>query len=367
MEGFSDFPIDIGGEWIHVHPSILNTLAYDNVTSEVDIVQYLSEYEEWDSGEWLVQQFSNTDYKFIDYTWFDFFNDYMGPFVEPNLHLNCQVTSIDWSTNNDPQRSVLRCSDGRTWYADHVIVTVPIKILQENDIEFNPPLPQETRDAISAIQMLSGLKVFMKFSEKFYRDAFEFASDYEGIQIGQRYFYDATYGQSSDQNILGVFAEGEPAKPFVVMSDGDIVTAILEQLDGVFDGRATQTFEEAFVQNWDQEPFVRGVYSHLPDGLLWPIPALRNSAMEDKVFFAGEHIPVDWEWGFAHGAALSGRFAAERVLQLLEEDTDDDDDDTIETLVPKENESATTSSSQKFTTASFAQILLVCGMTAYYL
>jgi hypothetical protein len=322
IENFAkDFPIDIGGEWIHVHPSILDVLAYDNATEQLNIIQYLSEYEEWDGLQWETVAFNSTDYKFVGYTWFDFFNDYLAPFVEDNLYLNCQVTAIDWSSSSS--KNSVQCADGRQWLADHVIVTASIKILQDGDIQFTPPLPTDTRDAIEAIQMMSGLKVFLKFSARFYKDAFEFATDYQGILIGQRYYYDATYGQPTDENVLGLFAVGDAADPFVVLSDNEIVTLILDQLDSVFGGQASATFIEAYVKNWNEVPFIRGAYSRLPDidALLWPIPTLRNSTKtRNRIFFAGEAIPVDWEWGFAHGAALSGRFAAERILALLEAD-----------------------------------------------
>ena len=167
----------------------------------------------------------------VNFTWFDFFNDYIAPDVIENLVLNCQVDFIEWSTS--PVE--VSCSDGRQWTADHVIVTVPIKILQDKDIVFQPALPEAVREAVEKYTFMPGLKVFMKFKEPFYREAFEFATDYEGVKIESsgRYFYSVAFGQDTEQNVLGIFAVGDPAKKFINMSDDEVFTTILAQLDGV--------------------------------------------------------------------------------------------------------------------------------------
>jgi hypothetical protein len=42
-----------------------------------------------------------------------------------------------------------------------------------------------------------------------------------------------------------------------------------------------------------------------------------QSPVSNKIFFAGEALPVDLEnWGFAHGAALSGKKAAQQIIAL---------------------------------------------------
>lgn len=42
-----------------------------------------------------------------------------------------------------------------------------------------------------------------------------------------------------------------------------------------------------------------------------------QTPLDDKILFAGEALPVDQEsWGYAHGAALSGKAAARKILQM---------------------------------------------------
>ena len=71
-----------------------------------------------------------------------------------------------------------------------------------------------------------------------------------------------------------------------------------------------------FVQNWtNNEPFVRGTYTSYRNGLR-PLYSIQQP-IERKIFFAGEALPPDGHnWGFVHGAALSGRQAAQQVQRV---------------------------------------------------
>jgi monoamine oxidase len=250
---------------------------------------------------------------------FDYFNDWIAPDLDASLELNCTVDNIDWSVT--PVE--LSCADGRLWTAQHVIITTSIKVLQENDISFFPELPDTTRAAIDNYIMLDGVKVFMTFKEVFYKEAWEIVGNYTyGESI--RYFYSAAYGQTTSDNVLGMLAAGEPAAPYVSMTDEEIIQAVLDELDEVYEGQATPNFIDGHVQNWNQQIFVRGSYSYLfdDDESFAAVPILREP-LENKLFFAGEAVPAnDLENGFAHGAALSGRAAAAKIVQILSQSTE---------------------------------------------
>jgi monoamine oxidase len=250
---------------------------------------------------------------------FDYFNDWIAPDLNANLELNCTVADIDWSVT--PVE--LSCADGRLWTAKHVIITTSIKVLQENDITFSPELPETTRNAIDEYVMLDGLKVFMTFNKSFYKESWEIASNYTFAE-SSRYFYSAAYGQKTNDNVLGMIAVGEPAAPYLDMSDDAVIESILAELDDVYEGQATPNYIEGYVQNWNRQIFVRGAYTYLfdDDGSYAAVPILREP-LEDKLFFAGEAVPAnDLQNGFAHGAALSGRAAAAKIAQLLSPSTE---------------------------------------------
>ena len=127
-KSFSDIPIDLGGEWIHVKsPDILNEIInIEGVTYDGETYPYRPEnyVEYWnDDGEdwWCDEKLGRSDSRFYDSTWFDFFNDYIATdlLADDNsgnlIELGCQVTTIDSSGNdsgsNEESRVDVVCGD----------------------------------------------------------------------------------------------------------------------------------------------------------------------------------------------------------------------------------------------------------------
>jgi monoamine oxidase len=289
----------------------LNTIAGRNVQNDVGIVDFMVPfYYEYENGKFYSYKGSNElDYKWIDSTWFDFFNDFIAPSIMDDIQFNCAVNAIDYRTTNIK----VTCGGGATYSARKVVVTVPLPVLKAGNIRFLPALPTDKTSALSKVSMSPGIKVFLKFSQKFYYNDFGYAKD-ANANDNERYFYDATYGQTTNEYILGLFAVGTPAREYTSKSDAQIVTAVLNELNALYGNNvATQSYTgKAVVQNWSNEAHVRGAYSNYYGNY----NQLRKLArpLGDKIFFAGEAFPVDWENGFVHTAAISGKAAAYQIV-----------------------------------------------------
>ena len=311
LDNLTNFPIDIGAEWIHVDPSILTTIVNDeNVAVDVETTPFQPDFFVWDGAQLNEEPLGDNDYKFVNYTWFDFFNDYLVPDVINKVEFNCVVTKIEWTTLS----TNVTCEDGRLFAGNKTIVTVPIKILQDNDISFVPSLPPAFTKAINVPVMGTGLKVFLAFKEKFYPGSFYIESDFVGVELedSERFFYDETYGQNTSDHILGVYIFGDVADRFVNLSDYDVIQTTLADLNSIFGSNvATNNYIDGIVQNWINEQYIRGAYS-IYEERYEAIDVLRQP-LSSTLYFAGEAIPIvdsDYEYGYAHGAALSGRNAA---------------------------------------------------------
>ena len=229
---------------------------------------------------------------------FDFFEKYVIPDVEDKL-VNCVVKNIDWSDNP----AQVECSDGTMYTGSEVIVTVPISVLQSDDFQFTPKLSDKIQKAIDAPVFPSGQKVFMKFSEEFYPSSFQIKADMDSTESEEsaRFFYSETFGQTSNENIMGVFIYGDLADPYKNLSDDEIMDDILDTLEEIFPGKARSTFIEGIVQNWNKEDYIYGAYSDYLKK--WrKIKVLRSASPGNRIFFAGEAIPVKsdkdgYEWG----------------------------------------------------------------------
>lgn len=313
---FADFPIDLGGEWIHTNPKVLDELAGD-IPYEGQTFRYRPEqYLEWNGNGWNSETLGGSDFRFLNGTWFDFFNDYMAVDLIENdtIEFNCQVSRVEYTATP----AIVTCRNGKSYQANHVVVTAPLPVLKRGDIIFDPSLPTATERAIDSSQYFQGLKVFFRFDRNFYHDAFGVASDYRNYNhnTGDRYFWDEAQGQSTSQNILGFFSVGTLSEPYIELSDQEIVDDILDELDIMFDNQATASYISAIVQNWSTDPYIAGAYSNFKnyDFLERLRIPLGDSS---QVIFAGEAVPYrNYEHGFAHGAAFSGRSVADHILAL---------------------------------------------------
>ncbi|WP_299349155.1 FAD-dependent oxidoreductase [uncultured Maritalea sp.] len=306
--GFADFPLPLGAEWLHTRPKVLDTLV-DNPATNV-AVQTLSYdqkdvYAFWD-GMVLTQANlgREPDLKFVNSSWFDFFEAYIVPSVIDQIRFQNPVTTIDTSQG----RATVQTQSGVDFSGDAIIVTVPLKMLQRRQITFIPPLPQPKIDAIDTAIFWEGYKAFLEFDEPFY-------PAYTEIEVnprtsGQHGFYDASYGQNTRRHILGLFAVGSAARPYLGVSEAVVAHQILSQLDEIFDGRATPSFRKIITQDWSNEPHIGGAY--LQDHEDWKQVRQLGNSVGSNLHFAGEAYTTGEEWGAVHNAALAAKRVVDR-------------------------------------------------------
>lgn len=316
-EALADFPIDLGAEWLHTwigaRPAVL-TSVLDNDDPEFENLRYQPQtIAHWRRGElsrrdWLRHVMPRRDRKFVASTWFDVVERRILPDIDPHLRLGEVVHTID----RTGERVLVETHSGRH-EADKVIVTVPVRILQDGDIEFVPPLPDAAVAEVAKEKMTPGLKVFMEFSERFYPDMVIVGGMVVAMLTADHAFYDATLGKKTDRHVLGLYASGEAAAEYTPEADDDAIrNAVLARLDEMFDGAATRHHIRSVVQNWTAEPFIRGTHSRHSSRL---DRHLRR--VDDRLFFAGEAINKRSHTIAVHGAAESAELTVEAVVQSL--------------------------------------------------
>jgi len=310
---FADFPIPLGAEWLHVAASELQAIVNNpKIPIRIETKGYATDDRigYFESGTLTLGQLDAftevEDLKFINSTWFDFFDEYIVPSIRSKMRFNTQITSIDYLG----AKVVLRDKQSTRFKADKLIVTVPLKILQDGDIEFMPALPREKLKAMGQARVWGGIKVFMQFSQRFYPTFLAFPDSQ--TRTGQRLYYDAAYAQNTDAHILGLFAVGKQAEQYQALSGAAQRDFILAELDSIFEGAASKTYMQHKVQNWNDEPFIRGAY--LADNTPSRISRILSRAVENTLFFAGEAYTQEDDWGSVHNAARSARDAVEELL-----------------------------------------------------
>lgn len=305
---FVDFPIPLGAEWLHVERSIFSKIVNKpNINLDFTTKSYTSE----DYGLYLGEEVSmedigfDIDQKFIGFSWLDFFKKYLIPSIEDTLLYNQVVKSINYTTD----KIIVKTSKD-IFTADKVILTTPVKMLKNNAIEFTPQLPEDKRKAINKATVWDGFKAFIEFSEKFYPTAIGFKTSPR--KSGQKMYYDASYGQNSKRHVLGLFTVGSGTLPYKQLSDSELIKYILNELDEIFDGKASSNYIKHISQNWNKEPFINGAYVY--DHESWRTVRELGKSVHNKIFFAGTAYTDGSDWGSVHSAANSAIRAVNELL-----------------------------------------------------
>lgn len=293
-ESFTDFPLDLGAEWIHVNPKVLNNIANKSIdTREFETIDYNPQtIKTWKNGKLKSHNYIKnlySEWKFKRSTWYDFFEQNMVPDISDRIIVNKPVAEINYE-----QGTVSVRTTGNEFYeADKVLVTVPIKILQNEQIAFKPEMPQDKKEAIAKVFMGDGIKIFIEFNEKFYPDILSYGNIFKALSEENKFVYDAAFRKDSPKNILGLFAINEKALAYTALSEEDIISKFLTELDEIFDGKATRNYKKHIIQNWSNEPYIQGAYSYSFDGKKDEIVNIISQPLANRVYFAGEALSKD--------------------------------------------------------------------------
>lgn len=253
--------------------------------------------ENWVSGD--------EDFKF-EKSYFDFLEEYIAQPILDKISLNTAVQSIDYSAD----KIIIKDGNNVAHSADKVIVTVPISILKLNEIDFIPKLPSEKTDAFAKFGMGPGMKVFLKFSTKFYEDVL-----YGGSTCGA--YVNDTLGKSTSDNILLAFIMGDQAANLHALgSDTAITNALLQELDLIYNGQATASFIASSVFDYTSKPYIKGAYGFSTIGM-GNARAVAAQPVDQKLYFAGEAMNINGHHQTVHGAVESGHKAVIDILNDL--------------------------------------------------
>lgn len=310
---FADFPIPLGAEWLHVDRDELNTIIADNeVEVAIDMQGYKpnSPFHHYKSGKLSKDTMGDfTDLRFANSSWLSFFEQYLLPHVRPHIRLHTEVTHVDYSGD----MITVKDRQGNSYQADKLMVTVPLAMLKRGTIAFTPKLPAAKQDAIRRADVWPGMKVFIEFKEAFYPAFLEFPDS--DTKTGQRAYYDAAYAHDTQHNILGLFAVGNALEHYQNDAGEFQLAWVLDELDEIYNGAASQHYIKHTVQNWTEEPFIQGAY--LSDHAPRSIPKTLAQTIDQKIYFAGDAYTNEGDWGAVHNATRSAAATVKHILEHL--------------------------------------------------
>ncbi|CAM2826057.1 flavin monoamine oxidase family protein [Skermania piniformis] len=195
--------------------------------------------------------------------------------------------------------------------ADHVVVTVPLGVLQSGSITFGAGLPDAKQDAIAALGVGVLNKLYLRFSRVFWADS-DWLCFVPEVADHSRWTQWINLARPTGRPILLGFAAGDAGRRIESWRDPEIVDSALQTLRTMYGSGVPQPIGTQLTR-WAADPFARGSYSYATVG---STPALRDdlaAAVDGRVHFAGE-ATYRRSPATVHGAYLSGLRAAAEIL-----------------------------------------------------
>lgn len=202
---------------------------------------------------------------------------------------------------------------GKVWFAEKVLITVPLGVLQKKSITFIPPLPQEKQMAIQTLGMGLLNKLYLQFPAAFWdgdAELFGFVSEEKG-----RWCEWYNMQELLDKPVLLGFVAGSYAVEMETHTDQEIVRDAMDVLRMMF-GNEIPEPTQVYMTRWAMDPYAGGSYSYIKTGSRPWMRKTLASPIDDKVFFAGEATDSDYP-ATVHGAYLSGIREAKSIHRVL--------------------------------------------------
>jgi monoamine oxidase len=219
-----------------------------------------------------------------------------------------KVTAINYANN---EIDVMVNTEKYT--GNYVIVTVPLSILKNNAIQFTPALPSSKLQAINSLQMGTVNKFVLVFPSIFWNNNLHYIG-YTPMVKGKFNYFLNMY-KFTGQNALCTFAFGNFAMQTESYTDSQLIAEIMSHLKAIY-GNNIPNPTQFFRTKWSKEANIQGAYSFATVGATTASFDTLATAVQNKLFFAGEHTHKQYR-GTVHGAYLSGVREAEKILALL--------------------------------------------------
>ncbi|RPA81364.1 hypothetical protein BJ508DRAFT_209259 [Ascobolus immersus RN42] len=240
-----------------------------------------------------------------------------------DVRFDHEVSRIDYFG----EKVKVEFTNGNVLEGDEVVVTLPLGVLKDNKISFEPPLPNWKQDAISRLGFGLLNKVVLVYQEAFWdvdKDMAGSLNDADGDKLSQdsyrskrgRFYMFWNCVKVSGTPMLVALMTGDAAEETEKQSDEQIVTEVTDVLTKMFPGKNVQRPLESIITRWRSDPYARGSYSYIATGSTGEDYDRLAAPVADKVFFAGE-ATCGTHPATVHGAYISGLRAASEVATSI--------------------------------------------------
>jgi monoamine oxidase len=220
---------------------------------------------------------------------------------------------------------VVSCTDGAIFEADGCVVAVPLGVLQDKYIEFDPPLPLTMQKILRQVSCGLANIVWLWFPHSFWPEGYNFVGLTRGCRVNCDFstFLIPKIFDASGKRLALLMGQvcGDFAAAVESMEPSAVAAHAVAQLRAVF-GPTVPDCIGCISSAWRKDQFARGSWSyfdvHTPYDEITPEEQDADSEQSwpyvlGDVAFAGEYLSVD-NRGTVNGAYGTGVRAAHYFL-----------------------------------------------------
>jgi monoamine oxidase len=224
-----------------------------------------------------------------------------------DIRLNTEAVAVEWGRK--PIR--VYTAAGEVFEADHVVIAVPLSLLQRGCVRFDPPLPADKQAAIDTLRVGPAIKMFYRFDTPILPPGI--MALYSPHNPPMWWTPSGGREGTDGQQVMTGFASGDWARGLLALGEAGALEQGLRTLETELGKSLTPA--KMHLQNWVADPYSLGGYSITPPGARGMREVLARQTA-DALFWAGEATGHKAEAATVHGAYLSGRRAAREILAL---------------------------------------------------
>jgi len=235
------------------------------------------------------------------------------------VRLSTRVTEIRWS--GEGVRIEARQGGEETEFrARAAVITLPLGVLKDGTVAFDPALPDEKLRAIRRIGYGAVMETILRLEGG---NLVERLGPFAMLWGNTATSFDRPFvGLSSRPEVISAFTAGREAVRRARLDDAAVVEAAVAELESILpSGCRVGTVVDSAIQRWPANPWIRGGYSFLPPGVGTEERHILAAPVEGRLFFAGEATHYEGEPATVHGAIETGYRAAREVLRALTPDS----------------------------------------------
>lgn len=218
-----------------------------------------------------------------------------------DVRLSTPVRRIEWSPDG-----VVATTDASRFAAKYAVITLPLAVLQDGDVSFDPPLPEAKRRAVAALGAGANGKIILRFDQRLWPDDLTLLLSGGDTQLWWR------PGRCRDDEapVITAYFGGSSVARFRELQE-DAPLAALRELEEMLGRKLGSHLEASRFIDWPADPYAKMSYSYIPPGGAGMRAALQQT-VDSVLYFAGEAAnPV--RPACVHGAFDSGVEAARAI------------------------------------------------------